>query len=61
MHDRLSVRHQACEHEGWDTSEAHTFVDALRRHASTRFPGYDAAEWGAPPRTAGNAVALSTL
>lgn len=40
--------YQACEHEGWKTSQAKAFIDALRKSASKAFPGYDDACWGAP-------------
>ena len=41
--------YQACEHPGWETSEAHCFIDSLKEHAMRSLPGYDDAEWGAPP------------
>jgi len=45
--------YQACEHDGWETSEAHDFCRALRHDAINRLPGYSDAEWGAPkPRVA---------
>jgi hypothetical protein len=37
--------YQSCEHEGWTTSEAKTFIDALRRKAINALPGYDDADW----------------
>ena len=40
--------YQACEHEGWETSEAHTFCQVLRHKAINTLAGYDDAEWGAP-------------
>lgn len=40
--------YQTCEHEDWETSEAHTFIQALRARAWHSLPGYDDAEWGAP-------------
>lgn len=40
--------YQSCEHEGWHTSESKAFIDALRKSAWQRVPGYDSAQWGAP-------------
>ena len=40
--------YQACEHRGWEDSEAHAFIQALRERAYQALPGYDEAEWGAP-------------
>lgn len=37
--------YQACEHEGWRSSEARQFIDSLRSYAIDALPGYDAAEW----------------
>lgn len=45
--------YQSCEHEGWVTSEAKAYIDALRHHAWSALPGYDGAAWGAPTTTAG--------
>lgn len=42
--------YQSCEHEGWQSSEAHAFIERLRSHAWHALPGYDKAEWGAPKR-----------
>ncbi len=36
-------------HPGWKTSAAKEFISALRREAWHAFPGYEEAEWGAPP------------
>ena len=40
--------YQACEHDGWETSEAHSFCNVLRHHAIAALVGYDDAEWGPP-------------
>lgn len=40
--------YQACEYDGWRTSEARAFLDALAACAIRQVAGYDAAEWGAP-------------
>lgn len=40
--------YQACEHDGWNDSEAKAFIDALTRDTWHALTGYDAAEWGAP-------------
>jgi hypothetical protein len=37
--------HQACEHPGWDHSEARLFCEALRRALIGQLPGYDEAPW----------------
>ena len=42
--------YQSCEHEGWERSEAHDFIRALKGAAVRVLPGYDAAAWGAPGR-----------
>lgn len=45
--------YQSCEHDGWETSEAYAFIDALRHRAIASLPGYEEAAWGAPePQTA---------
>lgn len=39
--------YQACEHDGWEASEAKAFCEALRRALIGALPGYDAADtWG---------------
>lgn len=38
--------YQSCEHDGWATSKAKAFCDALRSRAINKLPGYDAAPWG---------------
>jgi hypothetical protein len=43
-----AFRYQACEHAGWDASEACSFIDALREKAISCLPGYEDASWGAP-------------
>lgn len=40
--------YQACEYEGWKTSEARAFLEALKHHAIAALPGMEAAAWGAP-------------
>lgn len=40
--------YQTCEHDEWEQSEAHTFIESLRSSAWHSLPGYDAAEWRAP-------------
>ena len=40
--------YQACEHDGWEKSEAKAFIDALRSAYIHKLPGYSDAEWGAP-------------
>jgi len=42
--------YQTCEHEGWETSEAHAFCKALRNKMINALPGYDAAPWGIDDR-----------
>lgn len=37
--------YQACEHEGWYSSEAYRYCDALRRALIGHLPGYDEAPW----------------
>ena len=37
--------YQSCEHDGWETSEAKAFIDALRAAAVRALPGYDDAQW----------------
>jgi hypothetical protein len=39
---------QSCEHEGWNISEAHSFIRALEYRAMRHVAGYEEAEWGAP-------------
>lgn len=41
--------YQSCEHEGWETSEAASFCDALRRKYTYRVDGYSAAPWDWSP------------
>jgi hypothetical protein len=38
--------YQSCEHDGWETSEAHAFCQALTEALLHSLPGYDAAPWG---------------
>jgi hypothetical protein len=44
--------YQTCEHDDWEKSESFAFITAIRRDAWHKLPGYDAAEWGTPKRTA---------
>jgi hypothetical protein len=37
--------YQSCEHDGWETSEAHAFCAALRRAMIHALPGYEDAAW----------------
>ena len=37
--------YQACEHDGWRSSEAWRFCEALRSHLISRLAGYDEAPW----------------
>lgn len=41
-------QYQSCEVEGWQESEANTFIEALISYACRALPGYEEAEWGAP-------------
>lgn len=38
--------YQSCEHEGWETSEALRFCEALRADAIERLDGMETAPWG---------------
>jgi hypothetical protein len=39
--------YQACEHPEWEKSEAHAFVQALRKRAISKLPGYEEdGHWG---------------
>ena len=42
------VQYQACEYDGFESSDAHRFTKAIIGHAISALPGYDAAPWGAP-------------
>lgn len=53
--DRIQVikachcfEYQACEYEGYYTSEAHGFIMGLIKAACQSMRGYDDAEWGPP-------------
>ena len=46
-------RYQACEHDGWQRSEAKEFIEGLIDSAAHHIKGYDQAEWGAPKPSAG--------
>ena len=54
--------YQACEHPGWESSEACAFVRALERSAVSAMLSDDL-DWGAPKgwQDKSNVVALSTL
>lgn len=45
--------YQACESEGWATSEAFAVCQQIRRRLITWLPGYDAAPWEASERGEG--------
>jgi len=53
--------YQSCEHEGWKTSEAAAFIDALERKAIHALPGMEDALWGAPEPTQDHVIRLSSL
>ncbi|HEY6728323.1 MAG TPA: hypothetical protein VI197_30140 [Polyangiaceae bacterium] len=38
--------YQACEHPGWEASDARKLTNAIEAHAVRHLPGYDAAPWG---------------
>ena len=38
--------YQACEHDGWETSDAKKLCDRLESWLVHRLPGYDKAPWG---------------
>src|ERR1035437_1272028 len=38
--------YQSCEHEGWKTSEAKSFCEALEHKMIGRLPAYNLAPWG---------------
>jgi hypothetical protein len=38
--------YQACEHEGWESSEVKKWIDNVERHAIGHLPGYEEAPWG---------------
>ena len=50
--------YQSCEHDGWEASEAKSFLDSLISAACHRLPGYDAAEWGPPKNRAASKTAF---
>lgn len=41
--------YQSCEHDGWETSRAKEYCDALRMVAIGSLPGYDDAPWEVKP------------
>ncbi len=40
--------YQACETEDWETSEAYSYIEALKGMAISRLPGVASKRWGAP-------------
>lgn len=40
--------YQSCEHDGWPSSEAKAYLEAMRKRAACLTPGYEEAAWGAP-------------
>ena len=40
--------YQSCEHPEWPSSNAHDFIQALRKDAWRLLEGYEEAPWGAP-------------
>jgi hypothetical protein len=40
-----SLEYQSCEHDGWKTSHAKEWLDAIREAAETEVPGWAEAEW----------------
>ena len=42
--------YQSCEHEGWKSSPAFAFCQALRKACWQSLPGYDAGPWGVDDR-----------
>ena len=38
--------YQACEHDGWDTSEAKEISRQIEHYAIKNVPGYEGAPWG---------------
>lgn len=53
------LRYQSCEHDNWEDSEAHAFLEALLSHAINKLPGMDKAKWGAPDDPRAQGVNLS--
>lgn len=51
------LEYQSCEHSGWEASEAHAFLQALKDKAVRALPGYEKAQWGAPAAKANKAGA----
>ena len=39
------LEYQSCEHPGWKTSEARTFLKSLEAKAISQLQGYDEADW----------------
>ena len=42
------LEYQSCEYDGWEKSEAHAILEAIKNEAIKALPGYEEAEWGAP-------------
>lgn len=40
------LEYQSCEHDGWESSAAHCFLQNLKSEAIRNLPGYDKAPWG---------------
>ena len=38
--------YQSCEYDDWNKSTAHKILNAIRKEAISRLPGYDNAQWG---------------
>lgn len=55
--------YQACEHDGWENSQAKKLVDSIKGQAVRKLPGMDEAAWGAPKGYEGpsNVIDLSRL
>lgn len=49
-------QYQSCEHDGWETSEAKRFTDALKENLIGHVPGYDEAAWGITTEDLANAA-----
>lgn len=41
-------RYQACEFDGWESSQAAALIERIISHAIGELPGYNEAKWGAP-------------
>jgi hypothetical protein len=45
-HNLACYEYQSCEHDGWVTSQAYAYCQALRGVLLYRLPGYNDAPWG---------------